>query len=190
MYSSNGREKVILQDSGYVLIEVEDVDVPYYEQFLVGVDADTFENEARERLFRRFRNSIIRICDRKTIEAKYIISGMEVSEEQLFRYEAKYKLANKYKNETDEERKATLASYLQKEADSLNTDVDSLVNTIILKGDEYYDKIFMYGEIIEAFRHKCFQLMEEYEFDRLTKIIDGARTKKIEELLDEFEEEN
>jgi len=173
-YKEKGKTKKIVQYGNMVVLEIEDDYITDYEPYIAkGIDVESFENMAVSNVSSNLTARLIDKCDKLTRDAKSIIAGFRVSEEQVFRYEKKYEIAKIYKQT------GNLGDILKIEADKVGESVDKLADEIITVANEYNQELYKSIELIEGFRRYVKKLIEDKEFDKAQKLIDTATLESI-----------
>ena len=123
----------------------------------------------KEYVKNELKNRLNTLCDVKSQEAIYYVSGSKVSQSQLDRYYDKYKVSLAYLKDGSKKEK------LQLEADLQGISVDDLAKLVVKLHDEYVDKIETLNNRIESFRIAVKKIIEAGEIDKAIRLIDKAQ---------------
>jgi len=136
-------------------------------------ELEKYNNETKQ--FDLFQK-VDKLADTKTSEARNLITGKRVTNDQLFRYEQKYEMALKYKTD------GSYANELKWEAELTGMTTDKLVDLIITTGKEYDYAIKKFVAMIEAFRVKLGILIREGRYNDVESIIAEAYRMDVAEM--------
>ena len=149
----------------------EEVDEVFYALDNDGkiiVDADRTSKRVeqyKEERKQQYLDRLIDLCDKKTQEVKDYINGQKVTEGLIERYQAKEQMAKAYLAD------GSFKDELQIESDLKGISVDDLAKLIVDLANKFRSKLNYFYSIIEAFRVKTKQLILNYQFDDVDKIM-------------------
>jgi len=150
-------DTVVWADTEQVVPTTDDIEVARVE----------LENSNTIRIYVEKIDDII---DELTIDAKTIIAGRKVSEEQLMRYRDKYDVAKEFvAGNTGDER-------LVLEASLVGVSTYDIAGRIIVAGDLYIDNMRTRGMLLDAIRVKTMEYIESNSYTIVDQILEYTNT--------------
>ncbi len=181
VYSNyKGEATLKAQYKNYCLIEIENDKYRGFEKYRANISVEEFEKLYKNEKTKELTIKLNRVCDKKTKEAKNLIAGKIVTDEQLQRYRDKYLMAKRYKEEGSYE------DELKLEASFRKMKVEELADAIISAGDNWEKRMLSYSAKIEGIKTGVNLYIKNEEFNKANEIINEVDNIKIDTSIKEI----